>query len=235
MDLKRFFSENIDYGNLTATLTGEEFYHAVKVTRHKIGYKLIVCGDGEYDYYCTVKDIKDGVLYASIDDREKNTAETKLPITLYIGANKDLDTVVQKAVEMGVCRIVPFVSDHCNIDKINVERMQKIIAESSKQCGRAKLAEICELTDFKNALNMAKDADIAFFYEYAKEKRVADCEFGKREIAVFIGCEGGFSNEEIETVIGSGICPLTLGKRILRVATAVTAAIALVEQNIGEM
>lgn len=235
MDLKRFFSDDINFADGTATLTDEEFYHAVKVTRHKVGYKLIICGDGEYDYYCTVKDIGDGILYASIDGREINTAETEVPITLYVGANKDLDTVVQKAVELGVRKIVPYVSDHCNVDKINSERLKKIILESSKQCGRAKLAEISELITFKQALDMAKGADVAFFYEYAKEKRIADCEFKNREIAVFIGCEGGFSKAEIESVIEYGISPLTLGKRILRVSTAVTAALALVEQSIGEM
>ncbi len=235
MDLKRFFSDNINYAEKTATLTDEEYYHAVKVTRHKIGYKLIICGDGEHDYYCTVKDIGDGVLYATIDGREKNTAETKLPITLYVGANKDLDTVVQKAVELGVSKIVPFVSDHCNVDKINSDRLNKIISESSKQCGRARLAEICELISFKKALDTAKQCDVAFFYEYAKKKRVADCEFGDKGIAVFIGCEGGFSKAEIESVIDCGIEPITLGKRILRVSTAVTAALALVEQAIGEM
>ena len=56
MDLKRFFTDEKITGN-TAKLTGNEFYHAVKVTRHKNGYKLILCDNDRYDYYATITDI----------------------------------------------------------------------------------------------------------------------------------------------------------------------------------
>lgn len=235
MDLKRFFSDGIDYESKTAVLTGDEFYHAVKVTRHKIGYKLIICGDGIYDYYCTVEKITDDSLYAKIDSRELNETETRIPVTLYIGANKDLDTAVQKAVEMGASKIVPFTSAHCNTDKINVDRLNKIVLESSKQCGRARLAKVASLMTLKEALSVAKDTDIMFFYEFERTRKVVDCEFTHREISIFIGCEGGFSVEESELFSTFGAKPITLGKRILRVSTAVVAAMALVNSATGEM
>lgn len=235
MDLKRFFTDIVDENESLAVLEGEEFFHAVKVTRHKVGYKLIINNNTEYDYYCTVSEINKDRLLARIDEKKKNETETSIPVTLYIGANKDLDTVVQKAVEMGVKRIVPFTSQHSNVDKINVARLNKIILESSKQCGRATLAAIDEITSIENALSVAKDTDIFFFYEFERNGKVADCKLSHKEISVFIGPEGGYSAEERDMFCRSGANVLTLGKRILRVSTAVVAALSLTLEKIGEI
>lgn len=236
MDLKRFFSTEIDEQKGTAVLSGEEFFHAVKVTRHRPGFKLIVCGDGDCDYFCTVTEITSDALYASIDGKKRNVAETDTPVTLFIGANKDLDTAVQKAVELGVRRIVPFTSAHGNIARINSERLIKIVLESSKQCGRSRLTEVSDLITFNEAINVAKGTDILFFYEAAeRDKRVCRAVFGEREVSVFIGSEGGFSEEERDLAESVGARTLSLGSRILRVSTAVVSALTLVMAKLGEM
>lgn len=236
MDLKRFFSDNIDCEKKTAVLTGEEFYHAVKVTRHKKGFKLIVNGKGEFDYLCTVAEINSNELVAVIDKIISNPSETKNPLTLYVGVNKDLDTVVQKAVELGAQKIVPFTSAHSNIDKINRARLEKIVLESSKQCGRAFLAEISDLMTINEAINVSIDTNMLVFYEHERTNKVADCKVNEiKETSVFIGSEGGFSCSEIELFKANGANILTLGKRILRVSTAVCAALSLVLERLGEM
>lgn len=235
MDLKRFYSEDIDFARRVARLSGEEFYHAARVTRHKVGYKLIVFGDGEYDYYCTVEEIGKEDMTLHIDGREINNAESGRPVTLYIGANKDLDTVVQKAVEMGASKIVPFTSAHGNVTEINLDRLKKIVLESSKQCGRARLAEVCDIMPLKSALNVAKDTNIYFFYEFERDRKTSEIELKDGEVSVFIGCEGGFSTEERDMFLSIGAYPFTLGRRILRVGTAVVAALTTVNVALGEL
>ena len=92
MDLKRFFCENKIIGN-KIILSGEEFYHAIKVTRHKVGYKIIVCDNGDIDYYATITEINKDNLVAIIDKKEQNFCESNLDVTLFIGNNKNIDSI----------------------------------------------------------------------------------------------------------------------------------------------
>ena len=234
MDLKRFFCDTKIDGDV-AYLTGDEFYHAVKVTRHKVGYKLVLCDNGNKDYYATVKEVNKDNLVAFIDSIVDNEVESDFFARLFIGNCKELDTVVQKAVELGIKEIVPFTSAHCNVSNLNLERMQKIVLESSKQCGRSSLAIVKELMTFDEALDYAKDDTIITFYEYERINKVKDLRLDKNKpISLFIGCEGGFSLEEVDRFnkIGANIC--TLGKRILRVSTAVVSACTLMNEKLDD-
>ena len=223
MDLKRFFTDEEIIGD-SIVLTGAEYYHAVKVTRHKIGYKIIVCNNTNKDYYCTITDISKSELTAKIDDVLINESEPDYNLSLYIGNNKDLDTVVQKAVECGVKNIIPFTSQHCNIDTINYDRLNKIILESSKQCGRSVLANLKPLTTFEESIKEAKNGCIVAFYEHERKNKLKSDSLTGKDINIFIGCEGGFSEDEINLLKSNNVMPYTLGNRILRVSTAVVAA-----------
>lgn len=223
MDLKRFFTDEEIIGD-SIILTGAEYYHAVKVTRHKIGYKIIVCNNTNKDYYCTITDISKSELTAKIDDVLINESEPDYNLSLYIGNNKDLDTVVQKAVECGVKNIIPFTSQHCNIDTINYDRLNKIILESSKQCGRSVLANLKPLTTFEESIKEAKNGCIVAFYEHERKNKLKSDSLIGKDINIFIGCEGGFSEDEINLLKSNNVMPYTLGNRILRVSTAVVAA-----------
>lgn len=230
MDLKRFFCDEKITGDV-AYLRGEEFYHAVKVTRHKVGFKLILCDDGDTDYYATIREINKDYLVAAIDERVPNPVESAFRLNLYIGNNKDLDTVVQKAVEMGVNSVTPFISERCNVKQVNYERLNKIVLESSKQCGRARLAAVKPQISFEKAVDEAANGDVFFFYEFEKENFVRDAVIGGKDINVFIGPEGGFSEKETAYAHERGIRTYSLGKRIMRVATAVIAACALINDK----
>ena len=231
MDLKRFFSnEPIDE---YAYLYGQEFIHAVKVVRLKIGYKLIVCQGDDKDYYCTVEEISKNYLKAKVDEIRRNETEIGREIILYIGLNKDIDTVVQKAVELGVTKIVPFYSQHSNVDKINRQRLETIVTESSKQCGRSRLAKITDPIRFSEI--EGKNETIFAFYEFERNLKVSEAPVPDGDIGIVIGSEGGFSVEEYQTMLEKNFFVLTLGKRILRVSTAVVSAITLVNEKIGEL
>ncbi len=234
MDLKRFFTDNIVVGE-EALLTGEEFIHAVKVTRHKVGYEIIICDNTGFDYYCVVTAIEKDKLFAKVNSKIINQTELQEKINLFIGVNKDLDTVIQKAIELGVSKITPFYSQHTNVENINYQRLSKIVLESSKQCGRAKLAQIGECVSYDTMLENLQGNNY-FFYEYERDNKVSNAKYILGQpINIIIGGEGGFSKEEVAKMIDMGACLLTLGKRILRVSTAVVSAISLVLQKIGEI
>lgn len=235
MDLKRFFTFEKVKGD-SIVIRGDEYYHAIKVARLKEGYKLIICDNTDKDYYCTIERIFKDYFIAKIDEiKENDTAESG--ITLYIGVCKELDTVVQKAVEMGAERIVPFNSQHSNIGGINVERLNKIIVESAKQCGRPRLTKLEKLMSIEDAFDDAKNnSQNLLFYEFERNNKVGE-NIDKTDVStgIFIGSEGGFSLKEIETAKQQGFKILTLGKRILRVQTAVVAAMALCLQGLERL
>ena len=236
MELKRFFTfEPIK--NNRIVLKDREHYHATKVCRLKKGFKIIVNANTDKDYYCIIETIEKNSLTAVIEEVKDNPTYSDTDITLYIGVCKELDTVVQKAVEMGVGELVPFVSQNTNTDKIKRDRLEKIILESSKQCGRPNLMKIGDVTNFSNVIETAEDFDRALmFYEYERDVKAGDILTTKdRKLGVIIGSEGGFSEEEKTKAQEKGWRIVTLGKRILRVQTAVVAALALCLEGIEKI
>lgn len=235
MDLKRFFVKDEITGD-NIILEGEEFFHAIKVTRHKVGYTIIVCDNKDKDYYAVITKIGEDYLEAKIDKIEKNVAEATNYVTLYLGINKDFDTAIQKATELGVKKIVPFTSQHGNMDTVNYDRLNKIIVESSKQCGRSTLAVLDKTITYKDAIIEANGDNVILFYEYESEKRIKDVSIDiNKPTAIFIGSEGGFSEEEIIFARKYNVNILTLGRRILRVSTAIVSALTLCNEKLGEM
>lgn len=236
MDYKRFFtSEPIKDG--LVILKDNEFYHASKVLRLKEGYKIIVNNNTNIDYYCEIDKIGKDYIWAKVEGEQLNDAYDDTDVTLNIGLCKEFDTVIQKSVEMGVKKVVPFISQHTNVKTINYDRINKIILESTKQCGRPNLMEIEPTISFAEAINTVDSFDsVLFFYEFERNNQIKDIDLSlKNKVSIFIGSEGGFSQEEIEKVLKKDINILTLGKRILRVQTAVVAALALCLQGMNKL
>ena len=108
-----------------------------------------------------------------------------------------------------------------------------LMVESAKQCGRSKLASVGELISFSEI--DADDKQVFAFYEFERNNKVSDVIMSDKDIAVVIGSEGGFSVEEYDIMLKKGWHVLTLGKRILRVSTAVVSALTLVNERAGEL
>ena len=140
-----------------------------------------------------------------------------------------MDTIIQKAVELGVTCIVPVTTSRCimkmgdNADK-KIARWQKIANEAAGQCGRGVLPAVGMPVSFKEAVKMAKsDALSLFCYEElgkTKPLPILLPDAPPATLSFFIGPEGGFSPEEAELAMGAGILPCGLGPRILRTETA---------------
>lgn len=233
MELKRFYGEKD--GNFV-TLSGREYLHCVKVTRHKVGYSLICCtGDGN-DYYAKIVSVSDGEVIAEIERAEHNNAEPRHEITLVQACCKECDFIAQKAVELGVTRIIPFESERSNSKPLTRDRLESIVLDASKQCGRARLAEITDTAlSLESALAKAGNAtNKVICYEREKDVRMSDAvEAG--DVVLVIGPEGGFTEEEIETAKTMGYTSVTLGARILRAETASIVALTLACGEIGEL
>lgn len=235
MEIRRFFVKPDDIVGNTVTISGDEYTHAVKVLRQKEGFTIIVCDGDGYDYYAEITKIEKNFLTAIINNTEINTATPKKQVVLYQGSCKlgKNDFIVQKAVELGVSKIVIFDSRYVSEKKVNTDRLGKIASEACKQCGRSDSAAV-EYTDLDSALSSVDGENSIMFYENEKHAFLEDCNIGElNSVNIFVGSEGGFDDSEVALAKERGIKILSLGGRILRAETASVVAVTLVQDRIG--
>jgi 16S rRNA (uracil1498-N3)-methyltransferase len=149
-----------------------------------------------------------------------------------------LDYLVQKAVEMGASRLVPVVTRHTQAARVNLARMRANVIEAAQQCGILNLPAVGEPIAFAAMIgSMPADRLLVFCDEDAEvaDPVAALASVRAAKLAVLIGPEGGFSEEEREALLKRGhVLRLALGPRILRADTAGVAALALVQAVLGD-
>lgn len=149
-----------------------------------------------------------------------------------------LDYMVQKAVELGVTRLRPVLTQHTQVARINLERMRANAIEAAQQCGVLSIAEVAEPVALKTVIAEDTERLLIFCDEDAE---VADAVAAlraaavpPRPIAVLIGPEGGFSEAERALLLQRpNIVQLSLGPLILRADTAAVAALTLTQAVLG--
>jgi 16S rRNA (uracil1498-N3)-methyltransferase len=150
-----------------------------------------------------------------------------------------LDYVVQKAVELGASRLQPVLTRHTQVTRVNLERMQANVIEAAQQCGVLAVPDVAAPIKLDDAIADAarllvfcdEDAEIA---DPVAALRAA-AKDGVPPLAVLIGPEGGFAEEERALLLRrANSVRLALGPRILRADTAAVAALALVQAVLGD-
>ena len=239
--MPKFFAKQEQIKENHITLLGEDAKHIRTVLRAKEGEEMTVCDGCGTDYLCRITGFAEGV---EMEILEKNLceAEPKTKITLYQGLPKadKMEWIIQKCVELGVVRIVAVSTERAIVkldkkEEKKLDRWQKIAEAAAKQSGRGMIPQMGKkVLSFSQAVEEAAALDAAII-PYEKEEhhglKAFVQGFTGQEIGIFIGPEGGFSEEEIHLAAEKGVIPLTLGKRILRTETAgmTTAAILLYE------
>lgn len=228
MDIKRFFVNAEDIDNDCAYVRGDEFYHATKVLRQKLGYKVILSAGDGYDYYGEIDEIAKDYCRVKITEKNFNNNETRRRFILLSSVVKESDFIVQKAVELGVTEFIPVVTQYVNA-KLDIDRARRIAGQAIKQCERGRLMTIKDTMTLSAALEYTKGYSKKILpYENATDGRIKDLVNSADDtIVILIGPEGGFSETEIDDAIKYGYKPVTLGKRILRAETATISALTL--------
>lgn len=241
--MHRFYTDkgNMSSADKTIMITGDDVNHIRNVLRLKCGDEIMV-SDGEgTDYQCRISDISTDMVTADIEDVFRNAAELPVRITLFQGMPKSdkLELIIQKAVELGACEIVPVLTRR-TVVKVDdkkagkkIERYNGIAESAGKQSGRGIIPEVKSFMTFKQALEYAKTLDMNIIpYEEAEgieySRKVIDEIKGKKSLGIFIGPEGGFAREEVEQAMSIGAKCITLGNRILRTETAGLAVLSVI-------
>ena len=233
-DMPRFFTNEINEDNIV--LTGSDANHIGRSLRMKKGEEVTVCCNGT-DYNCTIASITPDSVYLDLVEKHPCAAEPDLKVTLFQAVPKldKLEYIIQKSVELGVTRIVPVLTRRCvsRPDEKDfakkLPRLNKIAAEAAKQSGRGIIPEVTPIVSFRQAVSMMSELDrnILLYEEQG------GCSFGEVDLSgistagLVIGSEGGFDQEEAETMVSSGAVRVWLGKRILRCETAPITALSI--------
>jgi 16S rRNA (uracil1498-N3)-methyltransferase len=147
--------------------------------------------------------------------------------------------MVQKAVEMGVTRLAPVITRHTQAERVNVERMRANAVEAAEQCGILGLPEIVAPEPLARALARLEPQRLLVFCDEEAEEADPAAALARlerpRSLAVLIGPEGGFAEDERKLLLAHPhVVRLALGPRILRADTAAVAALALVQAVLGD-
>lgn len=255
--MSRFFVQPQNVGDNSIFIDDrEDLHHMIKVLRLEEGDIIEVSDSSEWEYTAELISIERDCAEARIIDKQKFSAESEFDITLFQGIPKQgkMELIVQKSVELGVKQIVPvFMKRTVTRDKGSfgkkTERWQKIAAEAVKQCRRGLIPEVCDAVRSEELPELLQAYDIVLFpYENEENMTMKDAltqikrdmeisadsdsmmtvETRPLSIAVIIGPEGGFSEEEASEITATGGISVSLGRRILRTETAGMAALSMI-------
>lgn len=234
-------------GQAEVTLEAGAGRHLVRVLRLRTGDAVVLFDGlgGEYAGRITSADDARAVRIV-IEGHRAIERESGLELTLaqVVARGERMDLIVQKAVELGITRIVPLTSRRCNV-RLDAKRAAKRIAHwrgiviaACEQCGRNRLPEVApvralddwlaEATGPGERLTLAPTAAMGLG-EWATTRS------GDDPITLLIGPEGGLATDEIANCQTHGFTTIRLGPRTLRTETAGLAAIAALQALCGDM
>ncbi len=240
--MQRFFVWPEQIADGYVRIGGDDYTHIRNALRMRAGEAFMVSVQTEDsrevssgEYYCILEgfDPERLEVVAKIAYFQESQQELPCEITLYQGLPKSekMEFIIQKAVELGAVKIVPVAMKRCVV-KLEADRKDKktsrwqAIAESAaKQCGRARIPEVSGVLSYAEAVREASAADV-FLVPYENEKGMAETRrivsqiAPGQKIAMMIGPEGGFDEDEIRLAREAGGHAISLGKRILRTETA---------------
>ncbi len=213
------------------TLLGDSARHIALSLRMAVGDSLSVSDGKTSVYECALTSITPAAVECTVLSEKRGEGEAPFPIHLYMAYPKGdkMETVIQKATELGATSITPFFSSRCirrpAEEKNNrlTERYNKIAKEAASQCGRCRIPTVNTPLSFEEMLKRATEAELPLFcYEGGGTRSLPALLPAKApaSCSIIVGSEGGFSPKEAEEAVAAGLLPTGLGKRILRCETA---------------
>jgi 16S rRNA (uracil1498-N3)-methyltransferase len=220
-------------------LSREQSNYLVNVLRLSDGAAVHVFNgrDGEWRALLVRKGRRDAALEVERQTRPQSGG----PDLHYLFAplkRSRLDYMVQKATEMGAARLVPVITRHTVAERVNLDRMRANVIEAAEQCGVLRVPEVAEPIALARLLSDWDPGRLLIFCDEAapiKDPVRTLQEVVPGPVAVLIGPEGGFAEEERSMLSGlPQAVRLALGPRIMRADTAAVAALALVNAVLGD-
>jgi 16S rRNA (uracil1498-N3)-methyltransferase len=221
------------------TVEAEASNYLRNVLRLEAGDNVLVFNGRDGEWRAEISEA--GKKKTSLTPREQTRPQTPPGDLWYLFAplkHARLDYMVQKAVEMGVSRLVPVMTHRTQAARVNLERMRANAVEAAEQCGILSIPDVAEpQTLGKLLVNWDAGRRLIFCDESATvaNPMAALNTISRGPLAVLVGPEGGFDESERSQLLEvPGVTAISLGPRVLRADTAAVAALALVQAGLGD-
>jgi 16S rRNA (uracil1498-N3)-methyltransferase len=229
---RHFFLDRSTIKKGRASLTGDEARHVAAVLRMKSGDAIRLLDQEGWEYRAVIDEASAQRVEVVLLERRPPEESPSRSILLGQALPKfqKMDYIVQKATELGVSSIIPFLSsrsiDRANAEQLRIKRLrwQKIAREATKQCGRNLVPSVAKVSSFRDVVQLDCENSLKIIL-WEDEKKIGFKEVVSRSrhsssAIVLVGPEGGFSPAEIELAEGCGYQPVSLGRHIMRTETA---------------
>jgi 16S rRNA (uracil1498-N3)-methyltransferase len=229
-------------------LTGREAHHARDVLRLERGGRVTVLDGAGGQYFCEVRDgDRHGVRLAVLSATAAAAPAARITLIQAVPKGKIFESILQKATELGVARVVPLLSERVatRLDGVEgrekAEKWRQCAIEAIKQCGQPWLPEVEEPLSLPVLLARGASFDLALVGSLQGDGRHArvwfqeyEAQHGRRPFSVgaWIGPEGDFTGEEMDLIRGAGARPIDLGALVLRSETAALCTLAVIAHEL---
>lgn len=223
----QFYSPNIAE---TLTLPESDSGHATRVLRLKEGDTIYVVDGRGMRYECVITSAHHKHTTVEIVGAEKIPNHWPCRITVAIAPPKSIDRLewfAEKAVEIGIDRIVLVRCARSERKDVRRDRIEKILVSAMKQSLKGVLPELTEMTPISEFLNEKSDGQLFMGYCDSETERLlfVDACRPQQDVTILIGPEGDFTPDEVETALAKGYRPVTFGQSRLRTETAALFAV----------
>ena len=233
-----FYAPPAAFNGMYVELPDDEARHAVKVLRMQPGDELVVVDGVGRRHRVVLTEASKQRAVGQVLETEQEVDEAAVALTLGLALLKNrnrFETALEKAVELGVRRIIPLMTARTEKGGLKTARAENILVAAMKQSGRCRLPDLAAPTDFTEALTTEADLALIAHEDAAGEHgifRVLKQHPFVHRVRVLVGPEGGFTDEEVAQAQAAGYQLASLGPRRLRAETAaITAAAAVMLWN----
>lgn len=243
--MRRFYLPQTLTPGETRELDAEESVHAARVLRLRSGETVAVFDGHGVEFEAELVEVSARRTTVRLLRESQPAPEASVEITLAFALAKRnaTDLIIQKAVELGVARLRPFVSQRCvaRDDKPKPDRLdrwKRTIRDATKQCGRAKLCEIESPVEWGELVAGESDETRVVCWEESRDGAALSGvlrEAKTEGVTIAIGPEGGLTSEEIDQARERNWQVASLGPRVLRAETAAIAAVTAALVGAGEV
>jgi 16S rRNA (uracil1498-N3)-methyltransferase len=243
----RFFFPSGQLQGNQATISGQEFDHLRRVLRLRPGNPVTLFDGRGWEHEGVIESLDADRAVVAVSRSYRPERESPLDVTLAQGLGKGdkMDLVVEKATELGVSRLIPFLSAYTvpKLDKrrleIRQERWRKIALSAAKQSGRTRVPDMVELREFSAVIGEPWPCELKLlFWEKEPEGSLLQLRTEHphvRSVLLVVGPEGGFSAGEAEQARRQGFRSIHFGRRTLRTETAALATLSVVQCLWGDL
>jgi len=241
-DIRIYVDEPLASG-AELTLPAQAAHHVARVLRLRAGQTLTLFNGDGGEYAAVIRSAGGRRVAVDIGEHRRVERESPLDITLVqaISRGRHMDYTLQKAVELGIRRVVPVFSDHGQVRlddrrrQARLEHWHGVVIAACEQSGRDRLPVVEEPIRFGDWLGTIVEEQWCLLLDPAADRRLRDLPAPGSGIALVAGPEGGFSEAEREAARQSGCIAIGLGPRVLRTETAAPAAITACQALWGDL